>query len=326
MATGIVSIAANLTGPSVLSYLLTALNIALAAVLLGLYLARALVFPRAVLEDIRSHRGAVGFLTLVAGISVLGEQFVLVLNLPGYGFAVLILASLLWCVFLYGLLGVLIASDRRVDLAESIHGGWLLIVVATQGLVVLGATVHREFGGLGKQAVFGLLCLWLVGGMQYVWLITILFLRQSFFGEDRFPQAPYWINMGAAAISTVAGSLLLLNCGSVPIFVKMRSFIMGMTVLFWATATWWVPLLVIMGVWHHVIKREPLVYNTTNWSFVFPLGMYTVSCYYLDEVVPGASLRSIAQCMFYPALAAWVLTAVGASRSAVRVMSEMRNP
>src|ERR1700720_2458723 len=34
-----------------------------------------------------------------------------------------------------------------------------------------------------------------------------------------------------------------------------QPFIGGFTLFFWATGTWWIPLLVIVGFWRHVVER-----------------------------------------------------------------------
>ena len=55
----------------------------------------------------------------------------------------------------------------------------------------------------------------LVGLMLYVVVIGLIFYRWTFFslsGEQVTP--PYWINMGALAITALAGSNLVLSAGS----------------------------------------------------------------------------------------------------------------
>jgi voltage-gated anion channel len=49
--------------------------------------------------------------------------------------------------------------------------------------------------------------MWLWGGMLYIWMISLIFYRDTFFrfsADDLTP--PYWINMGAVAISALAGA------------------------------------------------------------------------------------------------------------------------
>ena len=35
----------------------------------------------------------------------------------------------------------------------------------------------------------------------------------------------------------------------------------GFTVFYWATGTWWIPMLIILAVWRHVYKRYPVKYD-----------------------------------------------------------------
>ena len=51
-------------------------------------------------------------------------------------------------------------------------------------------------------------------------------------------------------------------------------FLKGFTIFFWATGTWWIPMLVILVVWRHLYI--PLKYDPLYWGTVFPLGMYAV--------------------------------------------------
>jgi tellurite resistance protein TehA-like permease len=81
-----------------------------------------------------------------------------------------------------------------------------------------------------------------------------------------------------------------------------------MTLLFWATASWWIPMLVILGFWRHVIKRFRFVYGPLYWGAVFPLGMYTACTWQLAKALHLDFLLPIPQYFIYAALAAWLLT------------------
>jgi tellurite resistance protein TehA-like permease len=76
------------------------------------------------------------------------------------------------------------------------------------------------------------------------------------------------------AISTLAGSLLILNAPDAPFLISLLPFIKGFTVFYWATGTWWIPMLLVLAIWRHVYRRFPLRYDPLYWGAVFPLGMY----------------------------------------------------
>jgi tellurite resistance protein TehA-like permease len=122
---------------------------------------------------------------------------------------------------------------------------------------------------------------------------------------------PYWINMGAVAISTLAGTMLLAAAPHSPLLMELIPFIKGMTLLFWSTATWWVPMLIILGSWRHIYRRFPLRYDPLYWGAVFPLGMYTACTYRLTQVMNADMLYWIPQVFIYIALAAWSVTLIG---------------
>jgi tellurite resistance protein TehA-like permease len=100
-----------------------------------------------------------------------------------------------------------------------------------------------------------------------------------------------------------------------------RPFIDGATMMLWAWATWWLPMLVIFGLWKHGANRLPVRYEPTMWSLVFPLGMYAVASARLGLAAEFPPLHWIAQIMIWVALAAWVLVLVGLARRVLGVLS-----
>ena len=58
--------------------------------------------------------------------------------------------------------------------------------------------------------------------------------------------------------------------------------------LAWATATFWFPLMVAIGVWRHVVRRVPLRYDPSYWAMVFPLGMYGAATFRMRAAPPDA--------------------------------------
>ena len=117
--------------------------------------------------------------------------------------------------------------------------------------------------------------------------------------------------MGAAAISTNAGSTLILTDSGLAFLHSMRPFIDGVTLIAWAWATWWIPLLILFGIWKHGVCRVPITYTPMLWSLVFPLGMYALASLRLSLASDFPPLHSISLAMVWVALAAWAATSVG---------------
>ena len=316
MATGIVSIATELLGLHPIAVALFFVNVPFYVTVWALTLTRIVRYPGRVAADLRHHGRSVGFFTAVPATSVLGSQFLLIGGSVQVAGVLWGLAILLWASLIYGILTILTVKADKPALAEGINGGWLLIVVAAQSVAVLGAQLAPRLPAYQPHALLFCLAMWLGGGMLYFWIISLIFYRYTFFvlmPSDLAP--PYWINMGAAAISTVAGTTLIAGADHSPVLAQVLPFVRGFTLLWWATATWWIPMLVILSIWRHGFRRFPLRYDPLYWGAVFPLGMYCVATTRLVRSIDAPYLIAIPRVFVFVALGAWTVVLGGMARA-----------
>ena len=307
MATGIVAIAAQLLGLPLVARSLFGLSVVMYVVLWLLTLLRVLRHRQRFVGDLFDHLRGPGFFTVVAATSLLGSQFLLLAAHDAAGLVLWALALALWIALTYAIFTGLTIKPVKPPLAQGINGAWLLAVVSTQSIAVLSALLATHLGQpLKLELNFLALSMWLWGGMLYIWMMSLIFYRYTFFTlEPGDLSPPYWINMGAMAISTLSGSLLILNSTEAPFLISLLPFIKGFTVFYWATGTWWIPMLLLLAIWRHVYRRFPLRYDPLYWGAVFPLGMYAACTERMIEAMGIGFLDAVPRVFFPIAVAAW---------------------
>ena len=321
MATGIVSLAAFVMGHETIALAMFYLNIVQYFVLCARYALRAWCFPRRFFGDMFAHATGPGYFTTVAGTGILASQFLVLRENVAAGMVFWLVSLLLWVCLTYAIFTVLTVKSDKPALDKGINGGWLLAVVATQALSVSSALLAARIGQPYRLELNLLaLSMWLWGGMLYIWMMSLIFYRYAFFRFSPGDLAPpYWINMGAMAISTLAGSHLILNAPHAPYLLSLLPFLKGFTVFYWATGTWWIPMLLLLGIWRYGLVRFPFEYDPLYWGAVFPLGMYAACTWQMDQAMGFGFLSGLPRAFFYIALAAWAVVFAGMLRALVRL-------
>lgn len=319
MATGIVSNAALFLGHRGVSNLLLAVNLVAFPLLLSALTVRIARFPRELWADLRNPKLVFSFFTIVAACDVLGVQFTLRGEVEP-AIALWLFALAAWIVLGYVSFSVLTFVNTGSG-ADVVHGGWLIAIVGTESLVLLGAPLAPHFGAATPLTFVTIHALWGIGIVFYGIFVTLFSYRLFFLRVLPADITPlFWVVMGAAAIAANAGSTLILTDPHMPFLLDLRPFVDGATLILWAWASWWIPLLLIFGVWKYLVRKEPLSYHPMFWSMVFPLGMYTVATYRLSLAADFPPLQWVPRVMLWVALAAWAITMAGALASLWRVL------
>jgi tellurite resistance protein TehA-like permease len=196
----------------------------------------------------------------------------------------------------------------------SANGTWFIWVVASQSVAVAAATTEPVYASLRRELAVLAVVSWSVGVFLYAAAGVFVALRlmlYEFGPEDLTP--PYWVSMGALAITVLAGSRIV-EMADAPMVEVTRGLIAGLAVVFWAFATWLFPVLVAAGWWRHVRRGVPLVYEATLWSIIFPLGMYAVAGIYLGRADDLPIAEAVGRGELWVALVAWLIVFVSMAR------------
>ncbi|MBS7546851.1 tellurite resistance protein permease [Dietzia cinnamea] len=314
MATGIVAVGAGQRGWQTLSVLLTVLTAVEYAVLVLLTLWRLIAYRTEVVSDLHDSRKAFLFFTFVAGTNVLAVA------LAGHGLlavpaALLCVAAVAWIILGYTVPWVAVLSrDERPVVAEA-NGTWFIWVVASQSVAVAAATLEPRVESARDALAIVAVTSWSVGVVLYVASAVFVSLRLMLYPLDPTElDPPYWVSMGAVAITVVAGARIV-EMASAPMVDAVRGLVAGLVVVFWCFATWLIPVLVAVGVWRHKVRQVPFHFEPTWWSIVFPLGMYAVAGMYLGRADDLPIVAWIGEAWMWVAVAAWLIAVVGMVRS-----------
>ncbi len=281
MATGVVSIACHFMGLRTIALTLIGVNWIAWPTLWALTILRALRFRTELVRDLSDHQRAPGFFTIVAGTCVLGTQNVVVLGARDIGTALWWLGLILWFAIMYTFFTAVTVRARKPTLKRGINGAWLIAAVSTQSVVVLRGVI--DVAAPPPEVIqFQVIAMFLIGCMLYLAIIPLIFYRLTFVPmsrEDFSP--PYWINMGAVAITALAGSILILRGETWPLLGPLLPFLRGFTFFFWAVASWWIPFLFLLMLWRYLWMRDRFTSWVTASSTQFR------SCWSMSRSRPG---------------------------------------
>lgn len=310
MATGIVAIGAKQQKIDWLADALYLIAGGAYVVLAVLVLVRLTSYTKRLVSDLTSHAKGFSFLTIVAGTNVLGSASGLIRGWWGLARGLWWASLVLWTVLVYTTIVAVVLRSDKPGLGAGINGTWFLLTVSTESVAVLGGLLLGRDGS--DLLAFACIAAFVLGLVLYLIVMTMVFMRWTFQPlEPAEADPPAWIAAGAVAITVLAGSNLLGARVVSPRVERLAPFIEGLVMLSWATASFWFPMMVAIGIWRHLVRHVPLRYHPSYWALVFPLGMYGAATFKMRAVIALDQLDWLPKITFAVALFAWAAAFLG---------------
>lgn len=310
MSTGIIALASDMLGYKMIGSLFFMVNNIEFAVLIVLYVIRFVFYFKDFKKDLSSHTEGAGFLTLIAGSCILGTEYVQLKGNISAAALLWQLAIALWILLVYSFFILTTIKKNKPTLEDGINGSWLLLVVSVQALSILGTVLLPYRDSEQTVMIFINLFFYLLGVLFYLIVIGIIFYRTTFFPmkADEFKPS-YWIDMGAAAITTLAGCFLVKSLENISMFADIIPTLKVFTLLFWVAGTWWIPVILFLELWRH--RSIPIRYSAGYWCLVFPLGVYTACTHQVSGMLGINFLMGLPVVTICIAWIMWVVVFTG---------------
>lgn len=317
MASGIISVGMHLIGFQTLSGILMVVCALAYLALVVLTGWRFVAYRAAFLEDLHDPRRGFQFFTFVAGTNVLAARLAIE-GWFGSVAALLGVSGVTWLLLGYAVPWFAVLGRTARPVLGAANGTWFIWVVASQSVAVVAAALETVSGDVRALLAVLAILSWSVGIFLYGAAGVLVSLRLVLYKirpEEMDPS--YWVSMGACAITVLAGARIV-EMADAPMVIATKGLVGGVSVMFWAFATWLIPVLVAVGFWRHVKRHVPLRYEATLWSMVFPIGMYAVAGIYLGQADELPLVGQIGTVALWVALAVWVIVFTAMVHQALR--------
>lgn len=309
MATTMTAFACQLYGYNKISQYFFIAGLVIFLSVIVFMIARMVLFYKDTLHEILNPEKTLYFYTIAGTVNLAGVCLSKIFHLYTTAHIFWYAATGLWMTISFTSFSVLFlyqkAEDRKIE--DVLHGGWLFAVLGTQSTAFLGtlvaehATRHTIFIQLFSFA------LWSIGACLYLIFVSIIFLRLFF---SRFSDittiSPYWMNIGAAAATALAGASLYqhIQIAGGP-FSDLLPFLKGFSLFFWSVGLWWLPLLLILAIVKRINDTEGVMFTVGYWEIALTPGLYANGTFLLAGLFEGHYLPMLSKCFSVAAVALW---------------------
>ncbi|MCF6156328.1 MAG: hypothetical protein E3K36_14040 [Candidatus Brocadia sp.] len=275
---------------------------------------QTVLFYKDSLEEILNPEKTLYFFTIVGSVNFIGICFSRVFHLYTTATICWYVATGLWLGTSLSSFSILFlhkkSADRKIE--DVLHGGWFFATVGTQSTALLGVIVaERAITHVIFLQLFSF-ALWSIGASLYLVFMALIVLRLVFYRFDsNNVLSPYWMNIGAAAITAITGAALYqhIQVAGGP-FVDFLSFLKGISLLFWSFGLWWMPFLIILTLRKLIYSDEGLSFTIGYWEIVFALGLYADSTIQMVGLFEGQYLAIISICFYIACIILWCFSSI----------------
>lgn len=316
MATGIVSSGLRLDGRYWLADLLLLIAGVAFVVLIVLNIWRLVAFRARAIGDFFDPQVAFGYFTFVAAAGVLAAG-VATHGMVWLTLVLFVLGFAAWLLLGYAIPWATMLDRGHRSTVRNANGSWFLWVVSSQSVASMAAILEQHLHAAQHLFAMFAVVAWSVGVFLYGAESMLIALREMLYEADFAPS--YWVCMGAASITVLAGSDILAAPGST-IVANITPMLDAATVVFWSFASWLLPMLILAFCWRHFIRRIPFTYDVALWSMVFPLGMYAVASVHLGQVEDLPWVLGVGRVELWLAFTIWCIVFLGFGRHVLRIL------
>ena len=278
---------------------------------LSLWLLRWIYHTEEALKDFSDPGKILFYGALAMSISVIGNNYLVIASHLIVPSTAILISKTIWlCGVIVALFTVVIVPyllfvSHQVSL-EDTHASWLIPVVPPIVAAATGAKLIPYWGNLSWQFFFTILILAMFGMTFFLFIMisSLYFSRLIYSGKIAGSFVPsIWIVIGPIGMSMTIFSTLPLV--TQPFLGAFNSGLHALGMIFaismWGVGIWWIVIASLYSLLHFTKKESKFPFSLGWWSYVFPLGSFTVGTYALNDLL-GNSFFAIAGFLQFIAL------------------------
>ena len=277
------------------------LNFSVFFLLLAMWTARWIIFPREALKDLKDPVTGNFYPTIGVGMLVIASGSILMIENTAIAWTFWSFGTALILVFSF-LIPMIYFTGEHVQV-HHLNPAWFIPPVGLIVIPIAGSSLAVEVSGflhdfLATLNIFS----WGAGFFLYIALHAVMMYRFVLHKPLPSTLAPtVWINLGpvGAGILSLVGTVKVL-------FPEVLKETIAFSALLWGIGLWWLVIAMIMTLVY--TARRELKFAMSWWAFTFPLGAYVASCHLLSKLTSFKTMDHIGFALYLLLFVFWLIT------------------